>query len=285
MQPISNKDAGSSPSLGWIMAISRSLARASAPSPGSGARRYAAAAGCGEERSAPASGKMGTLRRAVSIGRRQPNNMSDSRRRWAAAQGSSSPIASSSCSSRVRAAPRSTRGRGGRCRAAGRRRRARRGPSARRPARSAPRGRRDWRRPSARARGFSGGRDLRQSERRAGATDRRILVDLLGRAGRRGWRALPRSRLRRSAPARAGNRLGMVEGHLDDLPEDGRRPGASPSASTCSPMSTSGSTSASRCCASPSIGSWERIWSRVRVSWPSVRADERSATGWPWNSA
>ena len=229
---------------------------------------------------------MGTLRSAVSIGRRQPNNMSDSRRRWAAAQGSSSPIASSSCSSRVRAAPRSTRGRGGRCRAAGRRRRrARRGPSARRPARSAPRGRRDWRRPSARARGFSGGRDLRQSERRAGATDRRILVDLLGQVTAARWRALPRSRLRRSAPARAGRPPRHGRGPSRRSAGRWSPPGASPSASTCSPMSTSGSTSASRCCASPSIGSWERIWSRVRVSWPSVRADERSATGWPWNSA
>ena len=102
-------------------------------------------------------------------------------------------------------------------------------------------------------------------------------------AGRRASRAPRRSRRRRSARGRGRKSTSGFSGAISTICWKmlaARSP--SPSASTCSPIAISGSISASRCCASPWTGSWARIWSSAPVSWPSVRAEVRSATGWPW---
>ena len=202
MQPISNRAGGSLAVL--AAGSSRSAGRWRArrgPSPGSAARRCAAAAGCAERARPRRAGRSarGGARRSISR-----TGSPDSRRRCAAAQGSSSPTASSICSSRlarrafvpfaVAADDFEQLVGGGVAVARGHQR------AGKLVARLDDRRDRRATRASSSA-CLAGRRDLGQRQRRAGAGDRRVLVDLLGQIVERGARLVDLGR-RRSARGR-----------------------------------------------------------------------------------
>ena len=238
-----------------------------APSRGSAARRCAAAAARAGRAARPPAGRPGCGAGAPSA-RHQVNRIADRRRRCAPTQGSSSPTASISCSSRLRAAPsfhsRSRAMLSSNWSAA----------ASRSPARHQRAGKLVARLvivgiggdPRLERRRIAGRADLGERERGAGAGDGRVLR----RSSRAAPRACARASSARPAASRARARPEITSGLSGAISRICWKMlaarSASPSPSTSSPIAISGSISASSCCASPSTGSWARIWSSAAFS-------------------